>query len=405
MNSFNDLLVHYIGWLTINENNLTSIRIICNRDNYKIIFTYDKSSDYENLFLINLLKIFNFGINDKVYINNKITSLTEICDVGIISTIEVLVFSGIQYRIQDFIDLFKRKTIYGYPSRLFSNFKIKDLKIYFGANTVNQQILYDEKNLIKDNIFENETEYLLFKNENESINIFYLNSDGLLSSKKLSILDFSSDDIKSKLLKYGLKPKIGFIIYILNIDFILESILNFNKFKNILNNELNNFIESNLKKQVNRLNSRIALAKLRETIFYENRALGFSPKNEVETIIFFTNIINSTDIFKKQINSFKFLDYSSVDIDAICEISFNENSPTTVMAVEFEYDLVNFFKHGHDIRQVGLIICFKKSFFENFSYANTNYHIEKFSDKLPILKDNFGNSVKCLIIDEILNAK
>lgn len=82
------------------------------------------------------------------------------------------------------------------------------------------------------------------------------------------------------------------------------------------------------------------------------------PSNEYETVILFSGLIGSGLL---PMHSFEILDYSSSEgIDAICSYKIDRADVLKKeIAVEFEYEFGNFFKHQHPAQHVELIICWK----------------------------------------------
>lgn len=84
--------------------------------------------------------------------------------------------------------------------------------------------------------------------------------------------------------------------------------------------------------------------------------LGFEPTNENELIILATKL---EDAISKQLSYFKIIEHTGqLGIDGLIQIKRTPGSMFEEAAsVEFEYELANFFKHGHPILQTNYIIC------------------------------------------------
>ena len=84
--------------------------------------------------------------------------------------------------------------------------------------------------------------------------------------------------------------------------------------------------------------------------------LGFEPTNENELIILAAKLEAA---IAKQIGNFRILEHTGqLGIDGLLQI---RRTPESILeeaaSVEFEYELSNFFKHGHPVLQTNYIIC------------------------------------------------
>ena len=84
----------------------------------------------------------------------------------------------------------------------------------------------------------------------------------------------------------------------------------------------------------------------------------------------------------------------------------NSSEPTTNVAVEFEFLLQNFFDHGHDPRQVRLILCYsmKKVSFP-YDHFGVSFDLDRSGDLPKLVDKSTGNSCYVFALDEVLEER
>jgi hypothetical protein len=154
--------------------------------------------------------------------------------------------------------------------------------------------------------------------------------------------------------------------------------------------------------QVMRINERVDLVQRRSVLRSDNKDFGFCPVNEIETVLLFQKISLTAPRLLPGGLALTILDYSPRDIDAICRIQQTPAHPIEIGPVEFEYSLTSFFTHGHDYRQVKLIVCFTiAELIFPFRFGGITYDLIRAGGlpKLTNLAD--WSSVPCLVLEEL----
>jgi hypothetical protein len=109
-----------------------------------------------------------------------------------------------------------------------------------------------------------------------------------------------------------------------------------------------------------RLEERRRRLQKRKSVFLGSEGkeifLGFEPTNENELIILASKLENT---LAKKLGCFRILEHTGqLGIDGLIQIRRTPGSNFEEAAsVEFEYELSNFFKHGHPVLQTNYIIC------------------------------------------------
>jgi len=301
--------------------------------------------------------------------------------------------------------LLKEKTFYGFDGALQRHIQANTIQIFFGSNQVPITAATPSVRsvLVKDNL-----PYLIDKDDVPGVRFVYLDENGVLTDKKVSIDAYLTEDIRNSLLRFKHKPKSGLLVQSLlpSNFFVSENpFLNWSELVDQIRNLAESSLGFHLSSQVKRLESRISGLTQRSRVSYFGADLGVEPRNEVETVILFERMAGLSSHKLPGGMRVKVLDYSPKDVDAICEFTPSAHTPTTIKPVEFEYSLKSFFEHGHDPRQVELIICYNSDGIQfPFQSNGATYTLNR--DKpVPQLRSlALGVSVHCLILKEILMA-
>jgi hypothetical protein len=237
------------------------------------------------------------------------------------------------------------------------------------------------------------------------VEFLYIDDRSNLTTLKRPITDYIDEDLILLLTRHAYTPKVGLKICsifpstffsntvpLATWDFIRQQV------SNIVREDLNRHTKS----QVDRISKRIGEVQRRKKIISGGIDFGLAPINEVETVLLFQKLAL---IYPNKLPGglrVELIDYSPKDIDSICRFQLSPNHPEETGPVEFEFSLASFFKHGHDYRQVKLIICYTiKPLVFPYFYGGINYSLDK-SGIMPKLTNTLDNSsVPCLILEEL----
>jgi hypothetical protein len=298
--------------------------------------------------------------------------------------------------------LLQTRTIFGLPSVLFQNFPIANLKIFFGASQHPLSLLKTSEQQLR--TYEGHP-FIIEDTDSGSVDFLYLDERFTLVLKKNPIRQYISEDILLALTRHALVPKRGvrltslFPPELFSVD---RPLYQLTQLKQRISQNVENDLEYHTISQVRRISERIAKVQQRARLFSGSIDFGVVPKNEFETILLFQKISLGNEPKLPGGLKISILDYSPKDIDAICKIQLGPNYPEETGPVEFEYALVNFFQHGHDYRQVKVIICYTVgSLVFPYSHAGIKYDLDR-SGVVPKLTNDLGDcSVPCLVIEDL----
>lgn len=300
------------------------------------------------------------------------------------------------------IKTLQSETIFGLPAVLFKNYPISKIKIYFGINSepINIKRIVSEQTRAY-----NSYPYLLSFTKTPFVEFFYVNDRSNLETIKRPITDYVDVNLMLSLTRHAYIPKVGIklssifpsnyftsTVPLASWDFLLQQVAL------IVTEDL----ENHTKSQVDRISKRIDSVQRRPKITHQGSPLGLVPINEVETVLLFQKIALNFPSMLPGGLKVSLLDYSPKDIDSICKFQLSPNHPEETGPVEFEYSLASFFKHGHDYRQVKLIICYTVSPLTfPFSHGGINYTLDD-SGFIPKLTNTFDkSSIPCLILEKL----
>jgi hypothetical protein len=301
------------------------------------------------------------------------------------------------------IESLQSKTIFGLPSILFRSFPIANLKIYFGASQQSLQLLRITNHQLQ--IHENHG-YIIEETSESCIEFIYIDRKGNLVSQKKQIRDYLEASTSTRLARHAYSPKRGLkCISMFPEALFLPRLPLFNSrpFRTAINSAVLNELDTHTAAQVRRISQRIQSAQQRSKLTLRGIELAPVPTNELETILLFQKItLTNPDLLPGGLKV-EILDYSPKDIDAVCRFQIDPNYPEEIGPVEFEYSLANFFHHGHDYRQVKLIICYTLDGLTfPYLHGGMTYDIDR-SGLLPKLFNNQGDcSLPCLIMQDLL---
>jgi hypothetical protein len=226
-----------------------------------------------------------------------------------------------------------------------------------------------------------------------------------LVNKKVDIKNYLSASSLDELERHAYSPKVGLKIYSLFPSSLLNEIIPLKSWRWLIE-QVQEIVQSDLTRhtrdQVKRINERISALRSRNKIVITGIELGCVPQNEVETVLLFQKISLSYPNLLPQGLSVRLLDYSPKDIDSICEVQLTKDHPPVVVPVEFEFSLKSFFSHGHDYRQVYLIICYtQKPLNFPVSIGGITYDLDKTSSLPRLINTADKTFTHCLILEDM----
>ena len=298
----------------------------------------------------------------------------------------------------------RSSTVFGLPKALVAGLPVSKLKLHYGVNSEALDLFSDFSSNVSINVFENHG-FIHDKISTPHVEFFYINDHGNLVNKKISIQNYLSPSTQIDLERHAYSPKVGLRIFSLFPSSFFNEIFPMQSWR-WLKEQVQTIVQEDLirhtRDQVKRISERISALGSRKKIIRMGIELGCVPQNEVETVLLFQKISLSYPQLLPQGLSVRLLDYSPKDIDSICEVQLTKDHPPLVVPVEFEFSLKSFFSHGHDYRQVELIICYtQKPLNFPYSIGGITYELDK-TISLPRLINTADKSyTHCLILEDM----
>ena len=295
-------------------------------------------------------------------------------------------------------------TIFGMPKCIISSYGAANIKIFFGANAIEYKILKDGGESLRNF---NGCGCTIGVSSFFSVEMHWIADNGRLENKKIDIKNYISEKLKNELVRYSFEPKSGLKVHgLFDVAEMQRDVplAGWNSLRDIAEKLIQERLHHHLSSQVARIESRISEVHHRRRVSYQQIDLGCEPANEVETVLLFQRMSSLPRKPFPNGMEIKILDYSPKDIDSICEFKESNNHPTKIAPIEFEFNLRNFFTHGHDYRQIALVICYSASnLLSPFNYGGISYLIDR-SQALPRIVTVDGNTCfSCLILQEYLD--
>ena len=301
----------------------------------------------------------------------------------------------------------QKRTVYGMPISFYRSTSIGKLKWYFGASQheLSMRIESDSSSV---SAF-NGHPYFLKKNSRGIVELIYLDTRNALKHKELTLESYLTRDAVLRLRRHSFKPKVGITLYL---DFPVESIeverplSDWNEFSRDIEASVSNELQNHLRSQVSRIEARIHELENRSQLYFKGHFIGYLPYNELETVIILERYLNVNNGRLGTNARFTLLDYSPSGIDGIAAFSPTDGTPITKVPVEFEYQLSNFFSHGHDPLQVRLVLCFTRGSLEfPFDHFGVVYNLISHSNGLYRLVNEAGEELCFVfILNEVIQA-
>lgn len=403
-----DLLVGMVRSLTVeNRLGVESVRIATlqrpNSVGRSLSFKIERNPTESWLPLSNIIKMFGVYTDDEVLLDDGPSQpLSEMLASGeltdrAVSKITLILINEREFNLSSIPDYLQHETVFGFPLELVKKLSVTKLKVFIGASREPISLFFHplEKVIIRAH---NGYPFAVFSNPMRGIKLCLLGNDGGLKVYNLDADNYLS--IKNQLLtlQFKHKPKLNYLIYALlpeGYGFTDLPFSNFNFLVDKINSETLRLVAEHLKKQVEQLDERFESVRIRKKVYYETVELGIVPKSELETVLLIDRYVRQKNNSLTTGGRFKLLEYSPTGIDAVVEFAL-PGAPVSVVAAEFEYELRNFFEHGHDIRQVKIILCYSMRSTEfPFVHCGVTYHLNK-SGELPSISRDCDEAVAYL---------
>lgn len=299
------------------------------------------------------------------------------------------------------------ETIYGIPIELYRNYPISQVEFFFGAS----QLPLELKKSAHSNAhaFQGLPLIVDFAGRAGFIEIYYVNEHGRLVALSAPITMYATAEVEQSLVRHNFKPRLSVRVFggfierlpagepvLSGWPYLIETI----------NRRIVEELETHSRNQVRRISQRISAVNNRETLSIGSQKFGVKPVNEIETVLLFQKLASCQGLIFPGGLNVEILDYSPKDIDSICRFQMTPGHPEEIGPVEFEFELRSFFKHGHDHRQVKLIICFTaKPLTFPFDFGGVTYNLEE-SSTLPMLSNSQSrSSIPCLILENLFYGR
>lgn len=309
---------------------------------------------------------------------------------------------------QSVILALRRQTIFGFPLIFYKNHSVSKILFFWGVsrNPIDLSSIDGQNSSIKS---KDGIEYSIVRAEHPFISFIYLNESRELKNKQVSCANYLTQDLSNRVNRYKVKFKSGFDVYSFldPNDFRLETPFpQWSELVSLVNELVENSIQDHLKLQVEKIENRVTAVQSRKSLLFRGDYLGVVPTNEVETVLLCERYVSKNGGCLGTSARLKILDLSPNGIDSICEFSPDLNTPSKVVPVEFEYFLRNFFNHGHDPRQVELIICYSiKSMIFPYDHYGKTYVLDKTGEFTRLVDLSTGTSTLVFALDGVLEEK
>lgn len=340
-------------------------------------------------------------------INNR--SLSELAEsLSNLVKIRIRLSNESAVHQSELVSEIRHHTIFGLPSILYQNYKIKKLRLFFGANqrSIQMSVDYNVEMTVRSN---DGYPYIIIENNIGKIDFYYLKKNNSLQKLQVTTDSYLNDDVTRDLNRFKHTVKSGYAIYSLFPEEYFQEEIPFRgwvEFVELLNNSAKASLQKMLSNQVAAIESRLLSVTSRKHVYFKGEELGLVPENEQETVILYERYIAKNNNMFGNVSRLRLLDYSPQGIDSVCSFAANSSEPSTNVAVEFEFLLQNFFDHGHDSRQVRLILCYsmKKMTFP-YDHFGVTFEVDRTGDLPKLVDKSTGNSCYVFALDEILEER
>jgi hypothetical protein len=338
-----------------------------------------------------------FGVytDDEVSFDNGSSQpLSEILASGeiterAVSKVTLRLINEREFNLSSIPDYLQRETVFGFPLELVKNLSVTKLKVFVGASREPVGLFFHPLQNITIQAHDGYP-FAFFLNPMKGINLYLLGNDGGIKVFNLDADSYLSITNKLLTIRFKHKPKLNYSIYTRlpeTFGFTDLPFRDFNFLVDKINSDTHRLVDEHLKKQVEQLDERLESVRTRKKVYYEMIELGIAPRSELETVLLIDRYVRQKNNSLTSGGRFKLLEYSPTGIDAVVEFAL-PGAPVSVVAAEFEYELRNFFEHGHDIRQVKIILCYSMRGTEfPFVHCGVTYYLNKRGELPSISRD------------------
>lgn len=293
-----------------------------------------------------------------------------------------------------------QETALGLPYALIKGSQIRKMQLFYGASGSPLSVGVEGGEVVH----LGQVRTVLNERSGFGVEFTYLRQ-GRLQKVTVPAEEFLSEENRATARRLKFKPERGFSVAMAQDTPRSSSpYCTSSELQDRINKLFRSTLQAHTRAQVARIDRRVkAVAQRRRVIGQGNQDLGVEPANEVETVLLLERM-TARGLLPFSIE-IQVLEYSPRDIDSICQFRPSPGSPSSTLAVEFEYSLENFFLHGHSPQQVGLIICYKAIPFP-YDHEGHVYTLDRRKDKLPrLVCQQQAVEIPCLIISEVINVK
>lgn len=292
-------------------------------------------------------------------------------------------------------------TIFNFSRELANTFPASRLKFFYGADSRPRQVLKQADAKLLAHKGASCTATLT---STPRIDIRAVTSDRRVLCTSFKTRDLVQGSLRTEIDRHKINLRTGALIEygrpVANEQEHTEIVRALLKLEDVVSGELRDF----LGKQVQALENRIQKSDARQRLYLDGKFVGVVPKNEIETLILFLRYVSLSFNSLPGGATIELLDFSPKGIDAICKFAPNANTPALTVPVEFEFELGNFFLHGHDHEQVKVIVCFQaERAAVGWERFGIHYSLER-EKGLPVLRNNRDRSfIHCVILSELIS--
>jgi hypothetical protein len=417
MSRLKTLVVRFIQILDAKSSTLRSIRIksshIDGDNGVEIEFINQANGAWPNLISIVHEVGYRSGdlisIDDNPFQEINNAALSEL-DRSLVNSVKVKIRLSNESVVHqsELVSEIRHHTIFGLPPTLYGNYNIKNLSLFIGANqrSVLIPVDYNFDTTVRSN---DGRPYVITETANGKIEFYYLRKNNSLNRLQIATTSYLHDDVAKDLNRFKHTIKSGYAIYCFFPEEHFQDETPFKgwtEFVELMNNSAKSSLQKMLTNQVAAIERRIASISSRRRVYFRGEELGLVPENEQETVILYERYIAKNNYMLGRVSRLRLLDYSPQGIDSVCSFAANSSEPTTNIAVEFEFMLQNFFDHGHDPRQVRLILCYSmKEMVFPYDHFGITFDIDRTGDLPRLIDKSTGNSCYVFALDETLEER
>jgi hypothetical protein len=397
---FADTAIHSIGVTNLprREDGTLGVVLSFNLANSKI-----DEFLYKTLLTVGSYSSDSFSIIDESGVPTVISEIKELEAIEKIGIFEInLSNESKPITSPGIVNALTANTLFGLPGCLLRGIPIASLKIFFGVNRSPIQIV---SRLNESPSAYNGRPYIFSRIQKPIVRFRYLDKNNNFKSKDVSIKNYLSDSLRLEMERHSYIAKWGLVVDAVFPPSEFESdvpLLGWAALLTKAGEIVSDDLKGHLEAQVARINARVIGVHRRPRLSRSGLDFGLEPSNEVETVLLFQRLLYTAPNAFPPGFQMQILDYSPRDIDSISQFQISDAHPVATGPVEFEYAIRSFFDHGHDYRQVQMIVCYTlgdMSF--PYSKGGIEYSLQS-SGTLPTLSNSKDTkAIPCLILERM----